>query len=386
MPTAHFFDTIAVATGEATQRMLDRGVARQMNFRRIDERTLGLSLDETTTRADVEAIWQVFGGADAGTALADLFARPLDALPDDLRRSSAFLTHPTFNRYHSETEMLRYLRRLADRDIALDRAMIPLGSCTMKLNATSEMIPVTWPEFAELHPFAPPDQAAGYGELVADLERMLCAATGYAAVSLQPNAGSQGEYAGLLVIQAYHASRGEGHRDVCLIPASAHGTNPASAQMAGMRVVVVACDGEGNVDVADLEAKAREHGAKLAATMVTYPSTHGVFEDGIGRICEIVHRTADRSTSTGRTSMRWSALPLRASSAPTSRTSICTRRSAFRTAAAVRASARSASVRTLRDSCRDIGTCPGSRTRSAPSRPRRTAPHRSCPSRGCTSR
>ena len=185
--------------------------------------------------------------------------------------------------------MLRYLRRLADRDIALDRAMIPLGSCTMKLNATSEMIPVTWPEFGDLHPYVPADQAAGYAELVADLERMLCAATGYAAVSLQPNAGSQGEYAGLLVIQAYHASRGEGHRNVCLIPASAHGTNPASAQMAGMRVVVVACDGEGNVDLADLEAKAQEHRANLAAIMVTYPSTHGVFEDGIGRVCAIVH-------------------------------------------------------------------------------------------------
>ena len=185
--------------------------------------------------------------------------------------------------------MLRYLRRLADRDIALDRAMIPLGSCTMKLNATSEMIPVTWPEFGELHPFAPADQAEGYREIVADLERMLCAATGYAAVSLQPNAGSQGEYAGLLVIQAYHASRGEGHRNVCLIPASAHGTNPASAQMAGMRVVVVACDADGNVDMADLEAKARAHRANLAAIMVTYPSTHGVFEAGIGRLCAIVH-------------------------------------------------------------------------------------------------
>ena len=185
--------------------------------------------------------------------------------------------------------MLRYLRRLADRDIALDRAMIPLGSCTMKLNATSEMIPVTWPEFGAIHPFAPADQTQGYREIVEDLERMLCAVTGYAAVSLQPNAGSQGEYAGLLVIKAYHASRGEGHRNVCLIPASAHGTNPASAQMAGMRVVVVACDAAGNVDMADLEAKARTHRANLAAIMVTYPSTHGVFEAGIGRLCAIVH-------------------------------------------------------------------------------------------------
>jgi len=287
--TACFFDTIAVATGDATQRILERGVALGMNFRRIDERTLGLSLDETVTRADVEAIWKAFGAVAGAVAGAELFAQTADALPEGLRRKSPFLTHPTFNRYHSETEMLRYLRRLADRDIALDRAMIPLGSCTMKLNATSEMIPVTWPEFSALHPFAPDNQAEGYRELVADLERMLCAATGYAAVSLQPNAGSQGEYAGLLVIHAYHASRGEGHRNVCLIPASAHGTNPASAHMAGMRVVVVACDSEGNVDIADLEAKAREHQANLAAIMVTYPSTHGVFEDGIRRVCEIVH-------------------------------------------------------------------------------------------------
>ena len=185
--------------------------------------------------------------------------------------------------------MLRYLRRLADRDLALDRAMIPLGSCTMKLNATSEMIPITWPEFGALHPFAPPAQAAGYHRVIADLERMLCACTGYDAVSLQPNAGSQGEYAGLLAIRAWHASRGEGHRNVCLIPASAHGTNPASAQMAGMHVVVVACDDDGNVDLADLEAKAAAHAGALAAIMVTYPSTHGVFEAGIRRLCEIVH-------------------------------------------------------------------------------------------------
>jgi glycine dehydrogenase len=289
VPTAHFFDTITIATGATTHAILERGVACGMNFRRIDERTLGLSLDETSTRADVEAIWQAFGGVDAAVGLTDLFARALDALPEVLRRSSAFLTHPTFNRYHAETEMLRYLRRLADRDIALDRAMIPLGSCTMKLNATSEMIPVTWSEFGDLHPFAPWDQAEGYREVVADLERMLCAATGYAAVSLQPNAGSQGEYAGLLVIHAYHASRGEGHRAVCLIPASAHGTNPASAHLAGMRVVVVACDDDGNIDMVDLEKKAREHHADLAAIMVTYPSTHGVFEAGIGRLCEIVH-------------------------------------------------------------------------------------------------
>ena len=289
VPTAHFFDTIVVATGDATARIADRGVAQGMNFRRVDPHTLGLSLDETSTRDDVEAIWRAFGDDRPQEGLEPLFASVGDALPDAVRRGSAFLTHPTFNRYHCETEMLRYLRRLADRDIALDRAMIPLGSCTMKLNATSEMIPVTWPEFGAIHPFAPADQTQGYREIVEDLERMLCAVTGYAAVSLQPNAGSQGEYAGLLVIKAYHASRGEGHRSVCLIPASAHGTNPASAQMAGMRVVVVACDAAGNVDMADLEAKARTHRANLAAIMVTYPSTHGVFEAGIGRLCAIVH-------------------------------------------------------------------------------------------------
>jgi glycine dehydrogenase len=289
VPTTAFFDTITVRTGRRTREILERGVAYMVNFRQVDHSTLGLSLDETTTRADVERVWQIFSGDDVAFTVAHLDAAAPNALPPALARKSAFLAHPTFNRYHSETEMLRYLRRLADRDIALDRAMIPLGSCTMKLNATAEMIPVTWREFGHMHPFAPPEQAEGYRELVADLERMLCAATGYAAVSLQPNAGSQGEYAGLLVIQAYHRSRGEGHRNVCLIPASAHGTNPASAQMAGMQVVVVACDRDGNVDLADLEAKAKQHSASLAAIMVTYPSTHGVFEAGIARACEIVH-------------------------------------------------------------------------------------------------
>jgi glycine dehydrogenase len=290
VPTSSFFDTIVIATGKRTAQIHALAVARGMNFRRVDDTTVGLSLDEATTRDDVIAIWRVFGEGELSREMDDLFDATTDPLPQGLRRSSPFLTHPTFNRYHSETEMLRYLRRLADRDIALDRAMIPLGSCTMKLNATAEMIPVTWPEFGELHPFAPADQAEGYAAIVADLERMLCAATGYAAVSLQPNAGSQGEYAGLLVIKAYHASRGQSHRNVCLIPASAHGTNPASAQMVGMRVVVVACDTEGNVDMADLDAKAKTHSANLAAIMVTYPSTHGVFEAGIGRVCEIVHQ------------------------------------------------------------------------------------------------
>ncbi len=289
VPTRAFFDTLTVATGERTGEILARGVARGANFRAVDARTLGISLDETTTRADVELIWSIFGGADASFDVAALEPRIADPIPAALARSSAFLAHPVFNRYQSETEMLRYLRKLADRDIALDRSMIPLGSCTMKLNATAEMIPITWSAFGALHPFAPAEQAQGYAELVADLERMLCAATGYAAVSLQPNAGSQGEYAGLLAIAAYHRSRGEGERNVCLIPASAHGTNPASAQMAGMQVVVVACDDDGNVDVADLEAKAAKHRDRLAAIMVTYPSTHGVFEAGIKRICEIVH-------------------------------------------------------------------------------------------------
>jgi len=286
---ASFFDTLTVATGERTAEIL-ANASGEANLRRIDATHLGISLDETTTRADVQHLWKLLAPDAMSTPdFGEVEAAVDDAYPAALRRSSAFLQHPTFNSHHSETEMLRYLRRLADRDIALDRAMIPLGSCTMKLNATAEMIPVTWREFAHLHPFAPADQTAGYRQMIEELERMLCAVTGYAAVSLQPNAGSQGEYAGLLVIRAYHASRGEARRDVCLIPASAHGTNPASAQMAGMRVVVVGCDDRGNVDLADLRAKASEHRERLAAIMVTYPSTHGVFETGIREICDIVH-------------------------------------------------------------------------------------------------
>jgi glycine dehydrogenase len=260
-----------------------------MNFRDAGGARLGISLDETTTRDDVDAILAVFGAA-ATVKVADLDSNVADAIPASAARKSAFLTHPVFNRYHSETEMLRYLRSLADKDVALDRSMIPLGSCTMKLNATSEMIPVSWREFAHIHPFAPPEQWRGYRELIEGLEEHLARATGYAAVSIQPNAGAQGEYAGLLIVRAWHASRGEGHRNVCLIPSSAHGTNPASAQMAGMRVIVVSCDEAGNVDLGDLEKKAAEHEKDLAAIMVTYPSTHGVFESGITKICEIVHR------------------------------------------------------------------------------------------------
>jgi glycine dehydrogenase len=285
-----FFDTLTIETGERTAAIREAAVAHGANLRTVDEAHVGVSLDETTTREDVKLLWTIF--APHGAALPDfqsLEATIDDALPASLERTSAFLTHPTFNRYHSETEMMRYLRRLADKDVALDRSMIPLGSCTMKLNAASEMMPVTWPEFAHLHPFAPANQTVGYREMIGGLERMLCAVTGYAAVSLQPNAGSQGEYAGLLIIKAYHAARGEPLRKVCLIPASAHGTNPASAHMAGMKVVVVACDDNGNVDLGDLRSKAEAHRADLAAIMVTYPSTHGVFEVGIKQVCDIVH-------------------------------------------------------------------------------------------------
>ncbi len=287
--TPAFFDTFVVDTGPRTEEIAARALASGANFRRVDARTLGLSFDETTTRDDVALVWSIFAGASVPFGVDEIDATAHDVIAPALARTSSFLAHPVFNRHHSETGMLRYLRLLSDRDIALDRSMIPLGSCTMKLNATAEMIPITWSAFANLHPFAPSDQARGYAELVADLERMLCACTGYAAVSLQPNAGSQGEYAGLLAIRAYHASRGESGRNVCLIPSSAHGTNPASAQMAGMQVVVVACDRDGNVDLADLEAKAAQHRARLAAIMVTYPSTHGVFEAGVKRVCDIVH-------------------------------------------------------------------------------------------------
>ncbi len=288
VPTTAFFDTITVRVADAAA-VHAAARAAGMNLREIDAGTVGISLDETTRRADVEALWAVFGTGAAALDFAAVEAQVQEALPAAQLRSSAFLTHPVFSAYRSETRMLRYLRSLADKDLALDRTMIPLGSCTMKLNATTEMIPVTWPEFGALHPFAPADQTAGYAQLTAELEQMLCACTGYDAVSLQPNAGSQGEYAGLLAIRAWHASRGEGHRDVCLIPSSAHGTNPATANMAGMRVVVVACDTNGNVDVADLKAKAAQHAEQLAAIMITYPSTHGVFETAVREITDIVH-------------------------------------------------------------------------------------------------
>ncbi len=285
-----FFDTLTVQVKLADQ-VHAAARARGINLRQIDDHHVGISLDETSSGDDVRLLWAAFAheGQLSLPAFDALEAQAGDAFPRALARDSRYLTHPVFNRHHAEHEMLRYLRSLADKDLALDRSMIPLGSCTMKLNATSEMIPVSWPEFAAIHPYAPNEQTIGYREMIDQLEDMLCAATGYAAVSLQPNAGSQGEYTGLLVIQAYHAARGEAHRNVCLIPSSAHGTNPASASMAGMQVVVVACDERGNVDLADLQAKAELHSKNLAAAMVTYPSTHGVFEEGIQQLCEIVH-------------------------------------------------------------------------------------------------
>ncbi|MEO6364081.1 MAG: aminomethyl-transferring glycine dehydrogenase, partial [Caldimonas sp.] len=292
------FDTLTIDSGAATIECFDRAAAAGMNLRRFPEwgdTMLGVAFDETTTRDDIVALWRLFAkDGQALPAFADFERGIASLVPDSLRRTTPFLTHPVFNRHHSETDMLRYLRRLADKDLALDRSMIPLGSCTMKLNATSEMIPITWPEFAQIHPFAPAEQRAGYDVLRRQLEAWLCEATGYAGVSLQPNAGSQGEYAGLLAIRAWHASRGEAHRTVCLIPESAHGTNPASAQMAGMRVVVTRCDAEGSVDIADLEAKCAQHAGQLAAMMITYPSTYGVFERRVRELCEIVHRHGGR--------------------------------------------------------------------------------------------
>ncbi len=287
--TAAWFDTLRVRLPDGNAAELHHeAVAEGYNFRHIDDHTLGLSFDETTTRTDIEAVWRIFG--DDGSLTVDAMdAEVADAIPGSLRRTSSYLTHPVFSSYHSETEMLRYLKRLQDKDIALDRSMIPLGSCTMKLNATTEMIPVTWPEFGRIHPFAPADQLAGYRELIDGLEVMLCRATGFDAVSFQPNAGSQGEYAGLLAIRAFHHANGDMARDICLIPSSAHGTNPASAVMAGMRVIVVECDSRGNIDLDDLRAKAATHGDNLAALMVTYPSTHGVFEEAIRDICKVVH-------------------------------------------------------------------------------------------------
>ncbi|HEY9222640.1 MAG TPA: aminomethyl-transferring glycine dehydrogenase, partial [Variovorax sp.] len=284
------FDSLTVKSGDDTAAILERAKAASVNLRHRLQQHLGISLDETTTRADIETLWALF--VPSGTPMPrfeELADTAPVRIPDDLRRTSAFLTHPVFNTHKSETAMLRYIRSLSDKDLALDRSMIPLGSCTMKLNATSEMIPITWPEFANIHPFAPAEQLQGYAELDQQLREWLCEATGYAGISLQPNAGSQGEYAGLLAIKAFHVSRGEGQRNICLIPSSAHGTNPASAQMAGMQVVVTACDAQGNVDLDDLKRACEKHSAHLAAVMITYPSTHGVFETRVKELCELVH-------------------------------------------------------------------------------------------------
>ncbi|MBN8482027.1 MAG: aminomethyl-transferring glycine dehydrogenase [Xanthomonadales bacterium] len=285
------FDTISLKVGDRADALVARAHSMGANLRKAWGEYICISVDETTTRADIELLWRIFGGDDA--ALPDIDALDASApslIPAALRRRSTFLTHPVFNTHHSEHEMLRYLRALADKDLAMDRTMIPLGSCTMKLNATAEMIPVTWPEFANVHPYAPAGQVQGYKALIDELEAMLVECTGYDAVSLQPNSGAQGEYAGLLAIRAYHASRGEGHRDICLIPDSAHGTNPASAHLCGMTVVVTRTDANGNVDVEDIRRNAAKHADRLAAIMMTYPSTHGVFEEDVVEICDIVHR------------------------------------------------------------------------------------------------
>ena len=288
---ASAFDTLCIEPGDARDAILARAQAARLNLRVRGNGSLCISLDETTTRADIETLWGVFAGEGATLPSVDaLDASAPSLIPQALRRTSDFMTHPVFNTHHSEHELLRYMRALADKDLAMDRTMIPLGSCTMKLNATAEMIPVTWPEFANLHPLAPAEQAAGYRQLIDELEAMLVECTGYDAVSLQPNSGAQGEYAGLLAIRAYHRARGEGHRDICLIPESAHGTNPASAQMCGMTVVVTKCDANGNVDVEDIRRAAEKYSDRLAAIMITYPSTHGVFEEDVVAICEIVHQ------------------------------------------------------------------------------------------------
>ena len=288
------FDTVSFKTDGATDTIAARAVQMGANLRKAWDVYLCVSLDETSTRADVELLWSIFGDGKQLPDFAALEGSAPALIPAALRRTSAFMTHPVFNSHHSETGMLRYIRQLSDKDLALDRGMIPLGSCTMKLNATSEMIPITWPEFANVHPFAPADQQAGYAELDKQLRAWLSAITGYADVSLQPNAGSQGEYAGLLAIKAWHAAQGQSQRDVCLIPSSAHGTNPASAMMVGLKVIVTKCDEAGNVDLEDLKAKCAQHADKLACIMITYPSTHGVFETHVKEVCQVVHQHGGR--------------------------------------------------------------------------------------------
>ncbi|MBU2712353.1 aminomethyl-transferring glycine dehydrogenase [Zooshikella harenae] len=289
---SHYFDTLLLTTGGQTLEVLARAENEGINLRVVSEQQVAVSLDETTTPEALTVLWRVLLGDKSDGLLVTQLDRALanaPAIPDELQRKQAFLTHPVFNRYHSETGMLRYLKRLENKDISLVHSMIPLGSCTMKLNATTEMIPVSWPEFSGIHPYAPAAQTQGYQQLLNSLCEQLAEITGYDAVSLQPNSGAQGEYAGLLAIRKYHESIGQGQRDVCLIPSSAHGTNPASASMAGMRVVIVACDEQGNVDLTDLENKAKQHSSQLSCVMITYPSTHGVFEEGVKTLCEIIH-------------------------------------------------------------------------------------------------
>ncbi|WP_038883994.1 aminomethyl-transferring glycine dehydrogenase [Vibrio rotiferianus] len=284
-----FFDTITINTGAQTEDLYAKALAADINLRKLGTQ-LGVSFDETTTVADVETLFAVFGVKEEVAALStEIAGNEFAAIPEALRRTTEYLTHPVFNTHHSETQMMRYLKQLENKDFSLTHGMIPLGSCTMKLNAAAEMIPVTWPEFGSIHPFAPAEQAAGYAALAKDLKEKLCEITGYDAFSLQPNSGASGEYAGLIAIQRYHESRGEGHRNVCLIPSSAHGTNPATASMVSMKVVVVKCDEEGNIDVTDLAAKIEKHKDNLSSIMITYPSTHGVYEEQVKEVCEMVH-------------------------------------------------------------------------------------------------
>ena len=279
-----FFDTLTISTKGKTKEIMDRALSKECNLRKIDNNTLGISLDETSSLEDVIDILTIFSSKEINI---DQFDNK--TIPENLIRKTDFLTHPVFSNHQTETEMLRYIRKLCDKDIALDRAMIPLGSCTMKLNATSEMIPVSWPEFSQIHPFAPKDQLLGYENLISDIENMLCNLTGYFTVSLQPNAGSQGEYAGLLAIDAFHKNNNDNDRNICLIPKSAHGTNPASAQMVGLKVIPIECDDQGNIDLKDLETKANKYSKNLSSLMITYPSTHGVFETTVTEVCEIIH-------------------------------------------------------------------------------------------------
>ncbi|MEZ5479787.1 MAG: aminomethyl-transferring glycine dehydrogenase [Thiolinea sp.] len=289
-----WFDTLTVEVGERQSELYQRALDAGINLRRVGDTQLGISFDERKTAADVAELFDVLlgtgHGLDVAALDADICANGHSGIPASCRRSSAFLTHEVFQRYHSETEMLRYLKKLENKDFSLTHGMIPLGSCTMKLNASSEMLPITWPEFANIHPFAPDAQTVGYRQMIQELADWLVEVTGYDHVSMQPNSGAQGEYAGLLAIRRYQDSIGQGHRDICLIPSSAHGTNPASAVMANLKVVIVECDEHGNVNVDDLRAKAEQHSAQLSCIMVTYPSTHGVFEEAIVEICDIVHQ------------------------------------------------------------------------------------------------